>query len=555
MENKESLNWIERDIIESKAKGQTIITRFPPEPNGYMHIGHAKASFWNFTFAQKYGDGHFNLRFDDTNPEKEDMHYVETMIADLKWLGIKWKNLCFASDYYQLMYDLACGLINRGLAYVDFQTADQITATRGNFQISGVQSPYRNTTAEDNLKIFADMKAGKYKDGVCVLRAKIDMAHGNMCMRDPIIYCIKHTPHYRTQNKWCIYPLYDYAHPLEDAIEFVSHSNCSLEFDNNRPLYDWYIDNIWDDLESRRKTPKGSQFKPRQSEFSRLNIEQFVMSKRYLKRFVDEQTVDGWDDPRMPTISGMRRRGYTPEAILAFVESTGLSRTPMTVPMSALEFYIRTHLDPIATRVSVVQNPILVKITNYTNKSNEYLQIANNPHDETFGKHEITFGKEIYIDADDFNLNPPPKYKRLFLGGTIRLKGAYIIKCDNVVTAPDGSISYLECTYFENSKSGFDTSGIKPNGVINYVHDGVEIQINEYQPLLHSGTDLAEENLNRDSKKTFTALAEKYLIDLHKDLLPKSLQFVRKGFYTLDKKLSTSDNLIFTRTVGLKEGM
>jgi len=489
----------------------------------------------------------------------------------------------FASDYYEKLYEMAQGLIKKDLAYVDFQTAEQISKTRGNFQTPGIESPFRNTNPADNLKHFADMRAGKYPDGHCTLRAKIDMSHGHMCMRDPVIYCIKHTPHYRTGNTWCIYPLYDYAHPLGDAIEGISHSNCSLEFDNNRALYDWCIEHAWQDCKFAKETakfvwanhPETASTKskapltlavPRQFEFSRLNIEQLVMSKRYLKRFVDEGTTDGWDDPRMPTISGMRRRGYPASAILDFVESAGLSRTPMTVPLSALEFYIRSHLDPIATRISVVQNPIKVLIKNYPNAKNEILHIENNPHRPEDGKHEITFGKEIYIDGDDFSVAPPPKWKRFMPGGTIRLKGAYIIKCEKVVTNADGSIAHLECVYYPNSRSGSDTSGIKPNGVINYVCDGIAIEINEYAPLLHAGLELTEENINKDSKRVFVALAEPYARIACRGepcepvtSSPKPLQFMRKGFYTLDtksldKKTNTSNTLVFIKTVGLKEG-
>ncbi|MCL2756347.1 MAG: glutamine--tRNA ligase [Firmicutes bacterium] len=535
---KESLNFIERDIIESIARGQKIVTRFPPEPNGYPHIGHIKASLTNYTLAQKYG-GYMNLRMDDTNPEKEDMHYVETFVDNLAWLGIEWKDLLFASDYYEQLYDMAVGLVKKGLAYVDFQSADEMSKNRGSFTEPGKNSPYRDTSAKENLELFKQMRDGKFADGHCVLRAKIDMTHPTMTMRDPAIYRIMRAEHYRTGNTWCIYPMYDFAHCLSDAIESISHSCCSLEFANNQELYNWFVDNAWT-----------GKCKPRQFEFGRMNIEQTVMSKRYLKRFVDEGIVDGWDDPRMPTISGMRRRGYTPEAIKDFVISTGISRTNTTVPMSALEFYVRGHLDKIADRVGVVFNPIKVLITNYKGKF-EKLPVVNNPNDENSKSHKQFFSKDIYIDGEDFAVNPPPKWKRLTVGGTVRLRGAYIISCENVIYKKDGSIDYLECSYFENSRSGSDTSGIKPNGTIHYVEasTATSIVVNEYLPLLKEGTSLDEDNFNLNSKFEHNALAEPYIRECK-----NTVQFVRKGYYVLDKKLSVRDNLVFIKTVGLKEG-
>jgi len=537
-ENKESLNWIERDIIETVASGRSIVTRFPPEPNGYPHVGHTKASIVNFMFAEKYG-GYMNLRMDDTNPEKEDMHYVETFVDNLTWLGVKWKNLLFASDYYEQLYKMAEGLIDKGLAYVDFQSPDEMSKNRGDFKTPGKESPYRNTTPTENMKLFKEMRAGKFPDGHCVLRAKIDMSHPTMTMRDPAIYRIMRAEHYRTGNKWCIYPMYDFAHCLSDAIEGITHSCCSLEFANNQELYNWFIDNAW--------TGKS---KPRQFEFGRMNIEQTVMSKRYLKQFVDDKIVDGWDDPRMPTISGMRRRGYPPEAIKDFVISTGLSRTNMTVPLGALEFYVRSHLDKSATRASVVFNPIKILITNYKGKP-EKLPVVNNPNCESGETHEQYFGSELYIDGEDFAVNPPPKWKRFTEGGTIRLKGAYIIKCEKVITNKDGTIKHLECTYYENSKSGHDVSGIKPNGVIHYVEatTAIPITVNEYLPLLKEGIGLEEENINRDSKINHKAFAEPYIKEVK-----NTFQAVRKGYYTLDKKISKDNDLVFIKTVGLKEG-
>ena len=539
--DKESLNFIERDVLESIKKEQPIITRFPPEPNGYLHIGHAKSLSISYNLAKKYG-GHMNFRLDDTNPAKEDAKYVDAMVEDIKWLGVTWAQMLFASDYYEQLYDFACNLITKGLAYVDFQTADEISKSRGTLTQPGVESPYRNTTPDENIKLFADMRAGKYADGECVLRAKIDMASGNMVMRDPVMYRIVREKHYRTGNEWCIYPLYDFAHCLSDAIEGISHSCCSLEFENNRILYDWFVEHAY---EPKLKTP------PRQFEFARLNIEQTVMSKRYLKNLVSEEIVDSWDDPRMPTISGMRRRGYPPTAIMEFVASTGVSRTPMTVPLSALEFYVRTHLDPVATRVSAVFNPIKIIVTNWDGEDDE-LEISNNPHNESYGKHKIYFGRELYIDGEDFALNPPKGYKRLTVGGTVRLRGAYIIQCVQVVMKGDGSISHLECIFYKNSKSGEDVSGIKPGGTIHYLDAGtaIDVVVNEYMPLLKSGTNLDPENFANPTKIVHNAKVEAYARELK---VGQPLQFVRKGFFVLDKT-SSPDKLIFNKTISLREG-
>jgi glutaminyl-tRNA synthetase len=537
-------SFIEEDIKESVARGQAIITRYPPEPNGYAHIGHAKAFSISYALAKKYG-GLTNLRYDDTNPAKENMEFVENLATDIKWLGLEYQATYFASDYYEQLYQFAIDLIKKGLAYVDDQTADQISETRGSLTSAGKESPNRNRSAEENLKLFADMRAGVFADGACVLRAKIDMTHPNMNMRDPVMYRVARVHHFRTHNQWLIYPLYDFAHPLSDMLENISHSICSLEYDDHRILYDWFVNNC----KSKTQVP------PRQFEFSRLNIERTVMSKRWLKQFVDTGVVDGWDDPRMPTISGMRRRGYTAPAIINFVLSTGISRTPMCAPLSALEFYVRSELDPIATRVAAVFNPIKVVITNYTNQKPEELQVANNPHDESAGKHTIHFGRELYIDGEDFCINPPPKYKRLTEGGTVRLRGAYILKCTKVhLKNTDNSedIDYLECEYYPDSKSGSDTSGIKPNGVIHFVEATTArtAMVHEYFPLLKEGTELSEQNLASNTKQTQTALVEQYLSAAK---VGDKFQFVRKGFYCVDKT-STAGNLVFNKTVGLKEG-
>ena len=540
---KEPISFIEQDIIESKARGQKILTRFPPEPNGYMHIGHAKAFGLDYFLAHRHG-GETNMRFDDTNPAKESMEFVDAMLRDIKWLGMDWARVLFASDYYEQLYDMANVLIRKGLAYVDDQSAEQISATRGSFDKPGTESPHRNRPTEESLKLFKEMRDGKHADGALTLRAKIDMASPNMNMRDPVMYRIARVPHYRTGDAWCIYPMYDFAHPLSDAIEHISHSICSFEFEDHRPLYDWFVKHGWTENEEESGA-KGHKLPPRQFEFSRLNIERTVMSKRWLKRFVDENLVDGWDDPRMPTISGMRRKGYPPKAIMDFVMSTGVGKTPMTVPYSAVEFYIRSELDPVVTRASVVFNPIKVVITNWKGDVEE-LEIANNPHDEGAGKHKIHFGKEIYIDGEDFSDNPPPKYKRLTVGGTVRLRGAYIIKC--IKKHKD----YLECEYIENSRSGADTSGVKPAGVIHFVEatNAVKATVHELFPLLKEGIELTDENLNPTTKVTHNVLCESFL----KDVKPgDKFQFVRKGFYCCDIE-STNDNLIFNKTIGLKEG-
>jgi len=478
------MDFIERDIVESIARGQKIVMRFPPEPNGYLHIGHTKALSINHTMVKKY-NGKFNLRFDDTNPEKEDIKYVKAQLEDLKWLGIEFDNILYASDYYEKLYKMAQVLIKKGLAYVDDQSADEISKNRGSLTSPGINSKFRDRAVDDNLKLFKDMRDGKFKDGECVLRAKIDMAHPNMNMRDPVMYRILREPHYRTGTTWVIYPLYDFAHPLSDAIEEISHSCCSLEYDDHRILYDWFIANA---IEPTMKTP------PRQFEFSRLNIEQTVMSKRHLLKYVEDGTVDGWDDPRMPTISGMRCKGYPASAIMEFTASTGVSRTPMTVPLSALEFYVRKHLEVTATRVHVVFKPLLVLVD----------------------------GEELYIEQDDYSESPPAGYKRLVLGGTVRLRNKYIIRCD----LHKGGI--LHCTRMPD-----DT---KVKGVIHWVDTKtcVDMVVHEYLPLLVEPS-LIIHKVKADPELVNAKPGEPF-------------QFVRKGFYTKDK------TGVFNKTVGQKEG-
>jgi glutaminyl-tRNA synthetase len=458
------------------------------------------------------------------------MHYVENIQKDISWLGIKYDNVFFASDYYEKLYEFAAHLIRKGLAYVDDCTAEEIKTMRGDLTRTGVESPYRERTAAENLDLFARMRAGEFADGAKVLRAKIDMKSSNMNMRDPVMYRINREEHYRTGRYWCIYPMYDFAHSLSDYIEGISHSLCSLEFEDHRPLYNWFVENC------RNALPNLPKILPQQYEFSRLNIERFVMSKRWLKKFVDEGLVSGWDDPRMPTLSGLRRRGYPPEAIMEFVKSVGVSKNVMTVPMSALEFYVRQHLDPVAIRVSAVERPVKVVIVNYPKDKAEKFSVANNPHDEKAGTHDITFSHEIYIDGEDFAEEPPPKWKRLTVGVTVQLRGAYKIKC--LAKRKD----CLECEITEE----------KAKGVIQFVDSKTAVKafVCELEPLLKVGTEITEENVNKDSLHRKECLIEKWLYD--RDDCNEKYQFVRKGYYVLDSNINGIKT--FNKTISLKEG-
>jgi glutaminyl-tRNA synthetase len=530
------MDFIEEAVSKSAAEGQKIIVRFPPEPNGYMHIGHAKAFGISYNMKCKY-NGTANLRFDDTNPSKENMHYVENIKNDISWLGIKYDNVFFASDYYEKLYSFAVFLIKKGLAYVDDSSAEDIKTMRGNLQTDGVESPFRGRSVDENMNLFVKMRLGDFPDGSRVLRAKIDMKSPNMNMRDPVIYRINREEHYRTGKQWVIYPMYDFAHSLSDYLEHISHSLCSLEFEDHRPLYDWFVENCGGCFPDLPEIP------PHQYEFSRLNIDRFVMSKRWLKRFVDEGMVSGWDDPRMPTISGLRRRGYPPEAIMEFTKSVGVTKINSVVPISALEYYVRQALDPVATRVNVVENPIRVVITNYDKNKTEKFAVANNPHDEGAGTHEVEFSNEIYIDGGDFSANPPPKYKRLVVGGTVQLRGAYKVKCTRV--CDDG---HLEC----------EVTDEKARGVIQFVDakTGIPAEIHELQPLLKQGVDITEENINRDSLHIRQCIIEKWLHGQSGTNAKYPYQFVRKGFYKLDGTDTGAPDgkQIFIKTVGLKEG-
>ena len=436
-----SLNFLEEIVEESIAGGEKRVqTRFPPEPNGYLHIGHAKSICLNFGLARKYG-GKCNLRFDDTNPVKEDVEYVDSIQQDVRWLGFEWAGVHYASDYFDQLYAWAVELIRKGLAYVDDQSQEEIRQSRGTVTVPGKESPWRNRSAEENLDLFERMKNGEFGDGEKVLRAKIDMAHPNMLLRDPIMYRILHAEHHRTGNKWCIYPMYDYAHGQSDSIEKVTHSICTLEFDVHRPLYDWFIEKL--DI-----------YPSHQYEFARLNLTYTMMSKRKLLQLVRQGTVMGWDDPRMPTICALRRRGYTPESVRMFADKVGVAKRDNVIDLGLLEFCVREDLNKRARRRMAVLDPIRVVITNYPEEKTETVDCINNPEDETAGKREVPFGREIYIERDDFMENPPKKYYRLSPGGEVRLRYAYLIRCDEVIKDADGKVVELRCTYDPMSKGG-----------------------------------------------------------------------------------------------------
>lgn len=539
MEN-ESTNFIESIINEDLAIGKhtKIVTRFPPEPNGYLHIGHAKSLSINFGIKEKYS-GKCNLRYDDTNPTKEDIEYVESIKRDIAWLGHTWDKELYASDYFEQIYAHAVQLIKDGKAFVCDMSADEISASRGTLTEPGKESPNRTRSIKENLELFEGMRAGTYEDGAKVLRAKIDMASPNINMRDPVIYRVLRAHHHRTGDKWCVYPMYDFAHPISDAIEGITHSICTLEFEDHRPLYDWV------------KVNCGYNPGPRQIEFARLNLTRTIMSKRYLKKLVDEKIVDGWDDPRMPTISGMRERGYPPEAIKDFCSRIGVAKSNSEVDAALLEHCVREYLNLRATRVMVVKNPIKLVIDNYEGK--ELLDIDNNPMDEAAGTRKVCFGNTLYIDAEDFSENPPSNYYRLKPGGTVRLKGAYIIKYVSHIKDAEGNTE-VHCELIEDSKSGGVNAGMKVKATIHWVDaaTAVNVTVNEYDYLLddvNDGRDFSE-RLNRSSKKVLTgAKAEATL----KNTAPYThYQFMRCGYYMTSGK-STADDIIFNMVVGLKD--
>ena len=544
MSEEKNLNFIE-EIVESdlaSGKYSSIVTRFPPEPNGYLHIGHSKAICLSFGLAEKYG-GYTNLRFDDTNPVTEETEYVESIKADVEWLGFKWKNELYASDYFEQLYDFAQSLIRKGLAYVDDSTPDEIAALKGSPTEPGKDSPYRDRSIEENLQLFADMRAGKYPDGAKVLRAKINMAHNNMHMRDPIMYRIKHAHHHRTGDKWCIYPMYDFAHGQSDSIEKVTHSICTLEFVPHRELYEWFIDKL-------------EIFPSHQYEFARLNLNYTVMSKRKLLQLVKEKYVESWDDPRMPTISAMRRRGYTPESIREFCDRIGVAKRENLIDIGLLEFCVREHLNKIALRRMVVFDPLKIVITNYE-KGVEILTGEDNPEDPDSRTREIPFGREIYIERDDFMENPPKKYFRLFPGSMVRLKFSYIIRCDEVVKDESGNVIELKCSYIPESRSGSDTSGINVKGTLHWVEvtNAITAEVRLYDRLFKVEDPASEEGdfkdfINPESLQTIkTAYAEAARKTAR---MNERVQFQRKGYFTLDNK-DTYARLVFNRTVTLKD--
>ncbi|OZB93416.1 glutamine--tRNA ligase [Paenibacillus sp. XY044] len=547
-------NFIKNVITEDLKSGkvQKVVTRFPPEPNGYLHIGHAKAIWINFALAGEF-DGATNLRFDDTNPLKEDVEYVRSIEEDVKWLGYEWAEKRYASDYFDEMYNRAVLLIKKGKAYVDDQTADQIRETRGTLTEPGQNSPYRDRSVEENLELFQKMRSGEFKDGEKVLRAKIDMSSPNINLRDPVIYRIAHATHHNTGDNWCIYPMYAFAHPVEDAIEGVTHSLCSLEFEDQRPFYDWVIQEC--EMEST----------PHQYEFGRLNLAQTLTSKRKLKLLVDENIVDGWDDPRMPTISGLRRRGYTPEAIRNFVYETGISKSQGLVDLQMLEHFIREDLKLKAPRTMAVLRPLKVVITNYPEGQVEWLEAENNTENPDMGTRQIPFSREIYIEQDDFMENPPNKYFRLFPGNEVRLKNAYFIKCHDFVKDENGQVTEIHCTYDPETKSGTGFTGRKVKGTIHWVEasHAVPAEFRLYEPLIKAEeTDApAEENEGETPVKSFLdEINPNSLEVLHgfveadmKNAQPQDkFQFFRHGYFNVDSKYSAPGQPVFNLVVSLK---
>ncbi|MDO0821977.1 glutamine--tRNA ligase/YqeY domain fusion protein [Desulfosporosinus nitroreducens] len=544
MENKPSSNFLKNIVNEDLKSGKVdhIITRFPPEPNGYLHIGHAKSIILNFELADEF-KGKTNLRFDDTNPVKEDTEYVESIKEDVLWLGYEWDNLFFASDYFEEMYNRAVLLIKKGMAYVCDSTAEEIRKMRGSLIEVGQKSPYRDRSAEENLVLFERMRKGEFKDGQKVLRAKIDMASPNINMRDPVLYRIAHATHHNTGDKWCIYPMYDFAHPLEDAIEGVTHSICTMEFEDHRPLYDWVIREC--EMEEI----------PHQYEFARLNITNTVMSKRKLKQLVDEHVVDGWDDPRMPTISGLRRRGYTPEAIRSFAREIGVAKADSVVDNKMLEFFIREDLKLKAPRTMAVLEPLKVVITNYPEDQVETLEAEINSENPEMGTRQIPFSREIYIEQDDFMENPPAKYFRLFPGNEVRLKNAYFIKCNNIVKDESGKVIELHCTYDPETKSGSGFTGRKVKGTIHWVDaaQAVPAEFRLYEPLILDQDEDDEssfiEHINPQSLEIVQGFVEPNI----KGSKPQDkFQFFRHGYFNVDPISSKQEKLVFNRIVSLK---
>lgn len=536
---------IEEDIKNNKNESR-VHTRFPPEPNGYLHIGHAKSICLNFGLAQKY-NGKCNLRFDDTNPSKEEEEYVNSIMEDVRWLGFDWQDrLFYASDYFDQLYEWAVKLIKNGKAYIDDQSSELISEQKGVPTRPGTESPFRNRSVEENLDLFERMKNGEYPNGARVLRAKIDMASPNMHMRDPILYRIMHTPHHRTGNTWCIYPMYDFTHGQSDYLEGITHSICTLEFEIHRPLYDWFLDNLIE-----------TKYRPRQIEFARLNLSYTVMSKRKLLELVNEKYVNGWDDPRMPTISGLRRRGYTPESIRNFADRVGIAKRENVIDVGLLEFSVREHLNKIAPRIFAVLDPLKIIITNYPEGKTEELSIENNPEDTEGGSRMVPFSREIYIERDDFMEDPPKKYFRLGPGNEVRLKGAYIIKCNDYKKDENGNITELYCTYDPDTKSGSGEQR-KVKGTLHWVSvkHAIDADVRLYDRLFNTESpDDVEEgedykmNINPDSLRVISGKIEP---GVQNAKVSDSFQFQRLGYFCVDKD-STKEKLVFNRTVTLKD--
>jgi len=547
-EAKRPLNFIEQkieaDLSEGKHGGR-VLTRFPPEPNGYLHIGHAKAICVSFGLALKYG-GKTNLRFDDTNPEKESTEYVDAIRKDIAWLGFEWTGgEYYTSDYFSQLYDFACDLISKGKAYVDEQTAEEIASQKGAPGVPGVSSPFRDRSSEENLRLFAEMKDGKCAEGSRVLRAKIDMAHDNMLMRDPVIYRIKFVEHHRTGNDWVIYPMYDFAHGQSDSIERITHSLCSLEFENHRPLYNWFIENL-------------GIYPSEQTEFARLNLNYTIMSKRKLLRLVEEGTVDGWDDPRMPTISGLRRRGYTPEAIHVFADRVGLAKRNNVIDMSLLEWSLRDDLNRRAPRAMAVLNPIKLVVLNYAEGKTEWLRTVNNPEDEDAGTREIPFGRNLWMEAEDFRVEVNKKWFRLAPGRVVRLKSAYIVEYVNHLTDAAGNVTEVHVNYLPNSRSGEDKSGVKAKGTLHWVaqEHAVDAEVRLYDRLFNQPEPEADgdfmDALNPDSLQVLRACKVEPMLGQAE--IGTVFQFTRLGYFTLDSKHSQPGMPVFNRAVTLKDG-
>lgn len=541
-----SSNFIKNIIIDDLETGKhkSIVTRFPPEPNGYLHIGHAKSICLNFGLAKEFG-GKVNMRFDDTNPTKEDVEYVDSIKNDVNWLGFNWDDLFFASDYFEEMYNRAVLLIKKGKAFVCDLNADQIREYRGTLTEPGKESPYRNRSVEENLDLFERMRNGEFADGEKVLRAKIDMANPNINFRDPVIYRIAHATHHNTGDKWCIYPMYSFAHPLEDAIEGITHSICTLEFEEQRPLYDWVVREC--EMESV----------PRQIEFARLNMTNTVMSKRKLKLLVDNNIVDGWDDPRIPTISGLRRRGYTPESIRNFCAEIGVAKADSTVDSQLLDFFLREDLQPKAPLAMAVLRPVKLVIDNYPEDQVEVLEVENHAKDETKGKRKVTFSKELYIEQEDFMEEPVKKYFRLFPGNEVRLKGAYFVKCTGCVKDENGNVVEVHCTYDLETKGGESNDGRKVKSTIHWVDSktAVPAEFRLFEPLIlddieeNKGKDFLDQ-INPNSLEVLEGFVEETQLKGAQPL--DKFQFFRNGFFSVDTKYTTDEKMVFNRIVPLK---